>query len=182
MSYCDRCNRRFPRLSALEQHKESSRSHWPCSNCNVDFKSQDALRQHFRQSPNHSYCEVCDRPFTLEVSRRQHMEDRHRDCYCRKHDEVFKSKSDLHSHFRQSPDHYFCFDCEWDFGDEDMLKDHSAEEHHRRSTWISCLPSFRHISWLWTPNASTEERQEISGGENGASRGRAQGARGYGSV
>ena len=86
MAYCDRCDRWFSRLYALEQHKESSRFHWPCNECDIDFKTQDAQRQHFIQSQKHFYCEECDRPFDREVSRRQHMVDRH--WYCRTHDQV----------------------------------------------------------------------------------------------
>lgn len=86
MAYCDRCDRWFSRLYALEQHKESSRSHWPCFDCDIDFKTQDAQRQHYIQSPRHLYCEECDRLFHREVSKRQHMIDSH--WYCRTHDQV----------------------------------------------------------------------------------------------
>jgi hypothetical protein len=86
MAYCERCDRRFLRPSALGQHKESSRSHWLCHDCDIDFMTQDALRQHFIQTPSHLYCEECNHLFVWDVSRRQHMIDRH--SYCRTHDQV----------------------------------------------------------------------------------------------
>jgi len=100
--------------------------------------------------------------------------------YCRTHDQVFKSKTDLHLHYRQCLDHHFCFDCEKEFEDEDTLWDHSVEEHHKRSigTWLCWPPLFRNLFWLWMPDANDGERQKV----NGASGGRAQGARGYGTV
>jgi transposase-like protein len=86
MAHCDRCNRWFSRTYALEQHKDTSRSHWPCHDCGIDYENHNALRQHYILSPNHYYCEDCDRLFTVEESRRQHMNDAH--WFCRKHDRV----------------------------------------------------------------------------------------------
>lgn len=56
------------------------------------------------------------------------MDDKH--WYCRQHDRDFKSEPGLHTHYRQSLDHHFCFECEEDFDDEDELWDHSVEDHH----------------------------------------------------
>lgn len=88
MAHCKRCNRWFLRDYSLEQHKDASRSHWPCRSCDghLDFESHDALKQHYIRSQNHSYCEECDRLFKSEAERRQHMDEGH--WYCRKHDQV----------------------------------------------------------------------------------------------
>jgi len=105
--------------------------------------------------------------------------------YCRKHDRVFNSKYALYSHYKRSSDHHFCSHCEKDFVDEDTLEDHSAEEHpqHHNNTWL-CLPWFRHLCWLGVSDAADagERRSLSNGGGNGASKDRAQGARGYGTV
>jgi hypothetical protein len=103
MAYCDRCDRRFLRNWALEQHKENSDAHWPCDDCDLDFESYYAREEHYSQSPNHYHCNECELLFNSEGSKIQHMEAKH--WYCRVHDKVSNSTATiiiLHGRLRRT--------------------------------------------------------------------------------
>lgn len=55
--------------------------------------------------------------------------------------QVFNSQRGIHSHYKLSLDHRFCFECEEYFDGENELWDHIVEDHHacRGCHQVGCI-------------------------------------------
>ncbi|KZT69383.1 hypothetical protein DAEQUDRAFT_669706 [Daedalea quercina L-15889] len=133
MSYCDRCDRYFPHMRALEQHEQNSAAHNICYFCCKDFATSYQLKQHWAASPRHHYCQYCNEHFDSQCDLEEHYEEKHYYCSaCRK---IFNEALGLHEHNRQS--HHYCPDCRRVFQSDSNLRSHLRSGVHASAT-IRC--------------------------------------------
>ncbi|KAF9532125.1 hypothetical protein CPB83DRAFT_848392 [Crepidotus variabilis] len=129
MPYCERCDRSFRNISAMEQHQRDSSEHYICHDCDRDFTSWNALQQHWLQSPLHEYCQDCDEHFDDHDDLEEHLESEH--WYCGDCERVCKSEMALKAHYRQSDNHYYCEPCDRHFLNENALRNHLNSSTHQ---------------------------------------------------
>ena len=80
MVYCDRCDRYFPHMRALENHERDSAQHNICDECGIDFSTWVGLKEHYVQSPRHHYCQYCNEHFSSDKGYLDHLDSFHWAC------------------------------------------------------------------------------------------------------
>ncbi len=127
MNYCDRCDRYFGSMRALDMHEQNSSNHNIC--CGTDFPTRDHMEQHWIQSPQHTYCQRCDEHFDDSDDLDYHYNNSHHFCNsCRK---IFVNEHGLKEHYRQSERHHYCFPCNTHFVNDHNLRQHLNSGIHR---------------------------------------------------
>ena len=152
MASCQ-CGRRFPNLSALQQHR-SALHHFLCSECNRNFKDSDALKQHHR-STGHCYCRQCNRYFVTSQALGDHLRSalhvtQYRCCDC---DREFVNEQALHQHLADkvhkirtrssissaTSSDWKCPKCKKDFKDQTGLNQHQSSVIHKPFSNFKCV-------------------------------------------
>jgi len=130
MADCDRCDRHFTSLQALEQHEDNSSRHNTCHDCHLDFPTSWGLVQHYVQSNSHDYCQRCQRHFDNDYNLVEHYRTVH--YYCESCESVFDTAIGLDEHIKQTHEQLFweCRGCGRKFRTENSLDNHLQSSTH----------------------------------------------------
>ena len=90
---CDDCNKKFPSIGKLNEHKETHSKEFKCRYCQKVFKHKRNLNDHEKES-----CNVRPLP-QMQPMQEQHIVERKYKCtLCEK---AYKYKRDLNKHVTQ---------------------------------------------------------------------------------
>ncbi|KAH8092223.1 hypothetical protein BXZ70DRAFT_464608 [Cristinia sonorae] len=144
MAYCERCDRHFGNVRALEQHVQDSDNHSICTKCNKDFTSQSSLLQHLADSSSHHYCKFCDEDFDDNPELVAHWKKEHQYCCS----ELFESRDLFIQH--KIAQHHYCKDCDRIFQSWSNLDNHRRSSLHQdqQRRCPRCPKSFISIATL----------------------------------
>ncbi|KZV77541.1 hypothetical protein PENSPDRAFT_568092 [Peniophora sp. CONT] len=176
MAYCERCDRYFPHMRALENHERDSAQHNICHSCNIDFATWVGLKEHYVQSPRHHYCQHCNIHFNSDGQYLDHLDQSH--WACLQHRRIFTNEYGLNEHYRQHPDHQtnhpYCAECDKCFASQANLQAHLNSRRHVQAavrcpgaqcgrTFVKASDLVQHFEGGTCPSGMTRARlnQEI---------------------
>ncbi|KAL8799648.1 MAG: hypothetical protein Q9200_007486 [Gallowayella weberi] len=150
--YCEKCDRKFPRLDSRIAHWENApiRKDSYCRECQDDFLTSDGLKQHWKAHQRHlsTYDFVCDLKFPNEQTCTEHVNaDPVKHFVCVQHQLFCGSQEALLTHYYDSKGHAKCVPCKLGFQNEQLRSHHYwASPSHPKC--IKCRLSLRNASML----------------------------------
>lgn len=150
MAYCDRCDRYFPHMRALDNHERDSPQHNICHTCGQDFSTYEGLKEHYVQSPRHHYCQHCNFHFDTDELYLDHLDESHWACLRHRRvrslqlmvnemqfkglilfsAQIFANEYGLNEHYRQHSDHVYCELCRNYCPETGDIWAHAQVHHH----------------------------------------------------
>ncbi|KAH6876037.1 hypothetical protein BKA58DRAFT_437990 [Alternaria rosae] len=112
--WCQRCNRPYGTINALDQHVRDSPKHHDCPECDFDADTWDELLDHCRDEGCRTVCQDCDDGDGIHYDPQSdeywnHVEEFNVCIQCERH---FDSPTNLHQHqlSHRTPT-YKCYEC-----------------------------------------------------------------------